>query len=104
MASLEEPDLGSGRVNKGIHLSSLTFPRTCPLVRMQYRGKSYTIVQGIGPNSWKWTIRLDEKTTKSGEAPSRAAAKNSVIWAIDKALKPKKTTIVPRSDGQPDVT
>jgi hypothetical protein len=71
---------------------------------MQYRGKSYTIVQGIGPNSWKWTIRLDEKTTKSGEAPSRAAAKNSVIWAIDKALNPKKTTIVPRSDGQPDVT
>jgi hypothetical protein len=69
---------------------------------MQYRGKSYTIVQGIGPNSWKWTILLDEKTIKSGEAPSRAAAINSVIWAIDKALKPKKIPRVP-ADGNPDV-
>jgi hypothetical protein len=60
---------------------------------MEYRGKSYTIVQGIGPNSWKWTIRPDEKTTKSGDAPSRAAAINSVI---DKALKPKKVALVSR--------
>jgi hypothetical protein len=66
---------------------------------MEYRGKSYTIVQGIGPNSWKWTIRLDEKTTKSGDAPSRVAAINSVI---DKALKPKKVALVSRSDRDPD--
>jgi hypothetical protein len=85
-------------------LSSLTFPEPVRWSRMQYRGKSYTIVQSFGPDSWKWTIRLDEKTIKSGEAPSRAAAKNSVIWAIDQALKPKKMTIIPRSDGQPDVT
>jgi hypothetical protein len=41
---------------------------------MEYRGKQYTIVQGIGPNLWKWTVRLDEKTVKSGEATSRPAA------------------------------
>jgi hypothetical protein len=35
---------------------------------MEYRGKQYTIVQGVGPNLWKWTVRLDEKTVKSGEA------------------------------------
>jgi hypothetical protein len=52
---------------------------------MEYRGKSYTIVQG-GPHSWKWSVRLDEKTVKSGEAPTRAAAKNSVVWLVDKAL------------------
>ena len=82
----------------------LDIPEPARWSRMQYRGKSYTIVQSVPPDRWKWTIRLDEKTIKSGEAPSRAAAKNSVIWAIDKALKPKKMTIVLRSDGQPDVT
>src|SRR3982074_3430658 len=29
--------------------------------KMEYRGKHCTIVQGIGPDSWKWTVRLDEK-------------------------------------------
>ena len=53
---------------------------------MEYRGKSYTVVQGIEPNLWKWTVRLDEKTTISGEAGTRAAAVNSAVWRIDKAL------------------
>jgi hypothetical protein len=29
---------------------------------MEYRGKQYTIVQGIGPDSRRWTVHLDEKT------------------------------------------
>jgi hypothetical protein len=45
------------------------------LVLMEYRGKTYKLVQGIEPDSWKWTVQLDEKTVKSGEAPSREAAK-----------------------------
>ena len=57
---------------------------------MEYRGKSYTIVKGIGPHSWKWTVQLDDKTTKRGEAPSREAAKNLIVWLVDKALAPKK--------------
>jgi hypothetical protein len=57
---------------------------------MEYRGKQYTIVQGVGPNFWKWTVHLDEKTVKSGEATSRPAAVNSVVWLIDKHLRPKK--------------
>jgi hypothetical protein len=52
---------------------------------------------GIGPDSWKWQVQLDEKTFKSGEAPSRAAAKNSVVWVIDKALK-KKVKLKPSPD------
>ena len=28
---------------------------------MEYHGKHYTIVQGIGPHSWKWPVHLDEK-------------------------------------------
>jgi hypothetical protein len=51
--------------------------------------------QGIGPRSWKWTVYLDEKNVKSGEAKSRDAARNSVVWFIDKALAPKKARPVP---------
>ena len=57
---------------------------------MDYRGKHYTIVQGNGPDSWKWTVQLDDKTVTSGEAKSRAAATNSAVWLIDKALAPKE--------------
>ena len=57
---------------------------------MEYRGKQYTIVQGIGPDSRRWTVHLDEKTIKSGQATSRSAATTSVVWLIDEALKPKK--------------
>ena len=60
---------------------------------MEYRGKHYTIVQGIGPNySRKWTVDLDERMVKSGEAKSRDAAKTRVVWLINKALAPRKTT------------
>jgi hypothetical protein len=57
---------------------------------MDYRGKHFTIIQGIGPDSWKWRVHLDEKSAKAGEAPSRAAAMNNVVWAIDKAPRAKK--------------
>jgi hypothetical protein len=50
------------------------------------------IVQGIGPDSWRWTVHLDEKTIKSGQATSRSAAMTSVVWLIDKALEPKRVT------------
>jgi hypothetical protein len=53
---------------------------------MEYRGKSITIVQGIEPNSWRWTVHLDEKTVRSGVAVSRESAMNSAVWLIDKAL------------------
>jgi hypothetical protein len=35
---------------------------------------------------------LDEGTVKSGTAETRAAAMNSAVWLIDKALAPKKNT------------
>jgi len=60
---------------------------------MEYRGKYFTIVQGIEHHSWKWNVHLDEKTTKSGEAPTRGAANNKVIWEVDKELAPKKVRL-----------
>jgi hypothetical protein len=62
---------------------------------MDYRGKHFTIVQGIGPNSWQWRVHLDEKSAKAGQAPSRAAAMNDVVWAVDKALTAKKLKPLP---------
>ena len=61
---------------------------------MEYRGKEFTIRQGVGPGSWKWTVQLDERAAKSGEAPTRAAAMNSVVWVIDKSLKVRKAKLV----------
>jgi hypothetical protein len=51
-----------------------------------YRGRQYTLVQGTEDSSWRWTVRLDEKTIKSGHAISRDTAMNSVVWLIDKPL------------------
>jgi hypothetical protein len=65
---------------------------------MEYRGKNYSIVQGVGPHSWKWMVQLDEKTIKSGEAPSREAAKNNVVWQVDKALATRKVKLQPSGD------
>ena len=65
---------------------------------MEYRGKRFTIVQGIGPASWKWAIYLDEKIVKSGEAKTRASANTNAIWAIDKALAPKR--VMPNSEPE----
>jgi hypothetical protein len=62
---------------------------------MEYRGKRFTIVQGIGPNSWKWAVYLDEKTVKSGEAKTRASAQTNAIWAIDKVLARQKVKAPP---------
>jgi hypothetical protein len=67
---------------------------------MEYRGKHFTIVQGVGPNSFKWTVQLDEKTAKSGESPKRATAKHSVVWLVDKALASKKTKLARPSQQQ----
>jgi hypothetical protein len=63
--------------------------------KMEYRGKHYTVVQGIEPNSWIWTVSLDETTVKSGEAKTRASAITSAVWAIDRALAPKKVKSKP---------
>jgi hypothetical protein len=69
---------------------------------MDYRGKHYTIVRGSGPYPWKWTVRLDDKTVKSGEAKSRAAAINSAVWLIDRTLAPEPAKPRPDSDSTPE--
>ena len=50
---------------------------------MQYRGKHYIVVQGVEPDSWKWTVDLDEQTSKSGEAKTRGLAVSAVVLLVD---------------------
>jgi hypothetical protein len=57
---------------------------------MEYRGKSYTILQGVEPDTWKWTVDLDDQNAKSGTANTRAAAMTSVVMLVDKALARRK--------------
>jgi hypothetical protein len=58
-------------------------------LKMQYRGKHYIVVQGIEPDSWKWTVDLDEQTSKSGEAKTRGLAVSAVVLLVDKLLTRK---------------
>ena len=56
---------------------------------MQYRGKPYIVVQGIEPDSWKWTVDLDERSSRSGEAKTRGLAISAVVLLVDKLLARK---------------
>jgi hypothetical protein len=78
-----------------------TFARVADCLDMEYRGKHYTIVQGIGAESWKWTVHLNQKTVKSGEAETRQAAMTNVVWLVDRALAPKKEPSISPSGEAP---
>jgi hypothetical protein len=54
--------------------------------KMEYRGKHYIIVQGIEPDSWKWTVELEDRAFKSGEAKTRDRAISAAVLFIDKTL------------------
>jgi hypothetical protein len=65
------------------------FPLWFEYLKMQYRGKDYIVVQGIEPDSWKWTVDLDEQTSKSGEAKTRGLAVSAVVLLVDRLLTRK---------------
>lgn len=52
----------------------------------EYRGKNYLLMKGDDPDSWRWAVTLDDHTTKSGEAKSRAAALTQVVLLVDQSL------------------
>ena len=59
------------------------FPRHRPLSFANAKvvplvGLTWTIVQGVEPGIWKWRVRLDEKTVRSGIDKTRAAAVSAV--------------------------
>ena len=59
---------------------------------MQYRGRHYIVVQGIEPDSWKWTVDLDEQTSKSGEAKTRGLAVSAVVLLVDRLTRKSRSS------------
>ena len=60
---------------------------------MEYRGKQYSVVQGLD-TMWKWSVPALVGQTKSGKAENHAAGVKAAQQAIDKALAPK-TALAP---------
>jgi hypothetical protein len=56
---------------------------------MEYRGKQYSVVQGLD-TMWKWSVPALVGQTKSGKKESHAAGVGAAQRAIDKSLAPKK--------------
>jgi hypothetical protein len=61
---------------------------------MEYRGKQYSVVQGLGHPTWKWAVDLNGHV-KSGKAMSREVGIKLAESEIDRALAPKKKRLVP---------
>ena len=59
---------------------------------MQYRGKHYIVVQGIEPDSWKWTVDPDEQSSKSGEAKTRGLAISAVVLLVDRLTRKTRSS------------
>jgi hypothetical protein len=59
---------------------------------MEYKGFKYTVVQTANPTGWKWTVWLDERRSKMGNAFSRASAITFAQHAIEKIIKKSTQT------------
>jgi hypothetical protein len=53
---------------------------------MEYRGAQYQVEQTASPTRWKWTVRLDGGSIKTGVSCSREYAIYDATNAIEKAL------------------
>jgi hypothetical protein len=63
-----------GRIERNVFLSSFV---------MEYTGAEY-IVEDVGPDTWIWTVDLNERFTESGRQKTREAALIAVILTIDR--------------------
>jgi hypothetical protein len=51
---------------------------------MQYKGRRYRITElETEPGKWVWTVRLSDRLHRNGTAPSRVAAEEDVMKAVD---------------------
>ena len=61
---------------------------------MRYRDIEYSLVQGLGRHLWKWSASVSDAVI-TGQAHSKSATVVEAEKAIDRALAPKKTRLVP---------
>jgi hypothetical protein len=69
------------------------------LKSMDHRGIEYTIVQGIGRDTWRWTVALGNNISKSGQAIGKPEAVAQATRAINRALARKTERPVPPGRG-----
>jgi hypothetical protein len=73
-------------------------------LQMEYRNKTYIVVRSRAAVAWDWTVDLDERTVRGGQAVSEEAAIKAAERLIDRVLAPTKqklTLIRPSRDGRP---
>jgi hypothetical protein len=71
-------------------------------LQMEYRNKYYVVVRSRTSAGWDWTVDLDARTVRGGEAASEAAAIKAAERLIDGVLAPGKqrlTLVRPSRDG-----
>jgi hypothetical protein len=63
---------------------------------MEYRNKFYVVVRSRTSAAWNWTVDLDARTVRGGQAVSEKAAIKAAEGLIDGALGPgrRKLTLV----------
>jgi hypothetical protein len=69
------------------------------LKSMDHRGIEYTIVQGIGRDTWRWTVSLGNNISKSGQAIGKPEAVAQATRAINRAFALKRERLVPPGRG-----
>jgi hypothetical protein len=58
-------------------------------VPMHYKRYEYSVDQAASPAGCKWTVYLDDKQIKTGEAPDRQSGVLRSMAAIDRAIQAK---------------
>ena len=53
-----------------------------------YRDVEYRVLQGVGPNVWKWSVLFDAARAVGGDAATKASAIVAAERAIDRKLGP----------------
>jgi hypothetical protein len=73
-------------------------------LQMEYRNKFYVVVRSRTSAAWDWTVDVDERTVRGGQAASEQAAIKAAERLIDRVLAPAKqrlTLVRPSRDGGP---
>jgi hypothetical protein len=72
-------------------------------LQMEYRNKTYVVVRSRAAVAWDWTVDLDARTVRGGQAASEQAAIKAAERMIDGVLAPGKqrlTLVGPSRDGR----
>lgn len=72
-------------------------------VNLKCSGKEYSIVQGIKPGTWKWTVRLDENNVRTGVDKTRNATWEDAYNKLIGAVALEKVKVIGRRESIPEV-